>query len=803
MKQFLLLLLVVFSINQLSAQKDYDLKTADENYRQYAYSDAVEGYLKINRKNPDNEYVIQQIAYCYQKMGMYKEALFYYEKVVNGNRARNEDFFQYAGLLLMDGQFGKAKQELLEYQKKVPTDKRAVDQIDRIENFSKLNLLRLVDTVFCDPFNTRFSDMSAAFYKKSIAYVSARDSSDGNTYSWNDQPFLDIYEIDVNENGDSSIVKMDGVNTKYHEGPMIFTDNDQTIWFTRNNQKFTGSNLQQTNNLRMYSYHFINGKWKDKEDFQYNSDKYSVGHPAFSPDGSTMYFASNMEGSVGETDIYKVKKVEKTNKKGKKYYEWSEPENLGKQFNTQGREMFPFVDSRGVLFFASDGLAGFGGLDIFAAFPVADSFNVVNLGQPVNSTYDDFSFIVSNDFSHGYLTSDRTGGVGSDDIYSFHIGKQKLYLKVKSLKNNEPIANSTIKATVDGSSSVLGKTDQNGLIVIDVDYNKKYYFDIQHPDYIENNDSLLAFQIFKIADHSKTIYLDNTSLLQVLVVDEKTGDPISSVSTKLTLADGSVQTLMTDASGKIKQPLESTGKIIVSTNKERYTSAEGVVNVNNLGQGNYNITLKMRLMQLLISVINEETGEPIPYATVALTLADGTYNKLKTDSLGKMDYIFKGPGNINIAASKEKFLASETNVTIDKQITGNYSVTVELSPVYEGKTFVLENLYYDLGKSNIRPDAAIVLDKLYKILVENPEIRIELSSHTDSRASAEYNMSLSQRRAQAAVNYLISKGIDKNRMAAVGYGETKLLNKCADGVPCTEEEHQQNRRTEFKVLGGF
>jgi len=714
----ILILLIAFTIStQLFAQKNYEVTKCDELYRMYAYSDAVEGYLKLHNKTPENEYYIQQIAFCYQKMGFYKDALPFYEKHVKGKRARIEDHYQYALLLLIDQQFEKAKQEFTNYKNQNPTDKRVDEQISRIENISKLNLLKLVDTIFCEPFNTRFADMSAAFYNGTVTYVSGRDSSGGETYSWNNEPFLDIYQIETSGNGTRDIQKLAGVNSKYHEGPMAFTNNDSTIWFTRNNQKFTGSDKEQTSNLRIYTSTNDEKKWGKTKEFQYNSDEYSVGHPAFSPDGNTLYFASNMPGSIGATDLFFVKKIQTENKKGELEWTWSAPENLGPKFNTAGKEMFPFVDSRGVIFFASDGLIGFGGLDIFAAFPVADSFNVMNLGQPINSTYDDFSFIIDKNLSEGYLTSNRPGGIGSDDIYSFKVGKQKLYLAVKSLKDKQPIGNSKVEYTLNGKKNVVGQTDEKGNIVVDVEYDKSFFFDVTHQNFIPTHDSLLAFDIFKLTDHTKTIYLDYIAqtLLNVTVVNDDNNEPVSGANVLLVFEDGKKQSYATNAEGKIKHVVDATGKI-------------------------------------------------------------------------------------KITSSKEKFLSLEKTVNIDKLGKGDISTSIKLSPVYEGKTFVLENLYYDLGKWNIRPDAALVLDQLLKILVENPTIKIELSSHTDSRASAESNQTLSQKRAQSAVDYLVSKGIAKTRMIAKGYGESKLLNKCADGVTCSEEEHQKNRRTEVIVI---
>lgn len=714
MKRIILVVFYLVGALTLSAQS-VALTKADNLYRMYAYSEAAESYEKLLDKKEGNDYLIQQLAYCYNKMGMYTKALSYYQLHITGKRARYEDFYEYANLLLTEGQFTKAIEAFEVCVSKNENDERPAQQIARIKDFDRLNLLHLVDTVYNLSLNTRFADMSAAFFADSIAFVSARDSSGNNTYSWNNQPFLDIYQFGKNKKDEIEIQKIPGVNTKYHEGPLVFTNNDQSIWFTRNNQKFSTISGEQTNNLRIYIADWNGKKWTDLRDFQYNSNDYSVGHPAFSPDGKTMYFASNMEGAIGETDLFKVTKIETEGKKGKIITEWSEPKNMGPQFNTQGKEMFPYVDSRGVIFFASDGFIGFGGLDIYAAFPVADTFNIINLGQPINSTYDDFSFIVSNDFTTGYLTSNRSGGVGSDDIYSINIGLQHLYLYAKSLQNGSALKDATIYSTVDGVTSELGKTNDEGMLLASIDFHKNYYFEVAHPAYISNNDSIKAFEIFKITNHAKTIYVDNASQLQVLTLNEENGDPLAGVQIKLVFANGKSEELLSDATGKINYRLKNTGLVQIKYHKNGFVSQEGLINIDVLGKG-------------------------------------------------------------------------------------NFSTSASMEPIYEGKTFTLENLYYDVNSAAIRPDAALVLDELYKIMNEFPQMKIELSSHTDSRGDAGYNQNLSQKRAQSAVDYLVSKGIGKDRMIAVGYGEKKLLNQCADGVECSPEEHQVNRRTEFKVL---
>jgi outer membrane protein OmpA-like peptidoglycan-associated protein len=186
--------------------------------------------------------------------------------------------------------------------------------------------------------------------------------------------------------------------------------------------------------------------------------------------------------------------------------------------------------------------------------------------------------------------------------------------------------------------------------------------------------------------------------------------------------------------------------------------------------------------------------------------------KAQTNDLGKT--FFEGEPNTNYRIEANKEIPNDPNVryltvsstitTVGKKVPSTVYATLELEKVKKGVAIKVENIYYDLDKWNIRPDAAREFDKLVKILLDNPTMQIELSSHTDCRATAEYNRQLSTKRAEAAVNYIIGRGVNKNRLVAAGYGEARLINKCTcEGdvkSACSDAEHQDNRRTEFKIL---
>ncbi|WP_316808874.1 OmpA family protein [Pedobacter agri] len=225
----------------------------------------------------------------------------------------------------------------------------------------------------------------------------------------------------------------------------------------------------------------------------------------------------------------------------------------------------------------------------------------------------------------------------------------------------------------------------------------------------------------------------------------------------------------------------------------------------NNGLGNddiYSIDQKMIIaFRLEGTVFDIKTKQPIPNALVTLAKVNGGTVKTEADEDGNYKFNLAAETEYNVIAEKTNYRSDSENLaTIGLKTSEVLKQDLHLEPVEINKAIRLENIYYDFDKWNIRPDAAVELDKLVKIMTDNPTIWIELGSHTDSRGKDAYNLTLSQKRAESAVQYIISRGINKNRIAAKGYGETQLLNKCANNVQCSDTEHQLNRRTEFKIV---
>lgn len=710
------LLVILFNafvlIPRIADAQSIKEKKADKYYESFAYSKAVEIYQDLFASDSNNPKYIQRIAYCYNKMLKYRQALIFYSRLVQLDIAQPTDYYEFAQLLHTDGRDAEAKTWLEKYMIKSPGDQRAIKQLD---NINKGGSKASIDNVTVKNLagNTRFTDMCATYYKDQLVYSSAKDSFSmvKNVYDWDNQPFLDMY---VTKPGAGPAEKdsrsmFASVNTRFHEGAASFTSDWNTMYFTRNN--YLNGRLMTTpdgtNNLKVFVADFNGKEWKNLRSLPFNSDKYSVGHPALSPDNKTLYFISDMPGGYGSTDIYKCEWNNGS---------WGNPVNLGETINTSGKEMFPYVDKEGILYFSSDGHPGQGGLDVFAAKEEKPGvYKVVNVVSPINSAFDDFGLVINNDSLTGYFTSNRTGGKGLDDIYSYIINKIDLRVLVYDDLTKQILPGSKVSLKSEGSIIDTQIADKTGAVMFSVKPRSKY--------------QLVA---------ENTIYTPQTKDIQVK------------------------------------------GSLFDFVQQE-------------------DIYLKQAAPYLTIEVIDKESGLIIPNALV--DVAEGKYNEselednngiIKMKLMEETDYTFN-------ATAEEYFDKSAKFSTKGKQ-AGEYTLTIEMEKLSAGKQFVLEDLFYDLNKYNIRPDAAIVLDKLAKILTDNPSVRIEIGSHTDSRATAEYNLKLSQNRSESVVAYLISKGIDKSRLVAKGYGESQLVNKCADGVPCTEEEHQANRRTVIEIL---
>jgi len=409
-----MILIIGITFQTFAADKSSREERGDKYFFVYSFEKAIDSYKNSKELTVDGQ---RRLAECYQNLNKSVEAEIEYSKLLNlpgGNLP--DDYMNYIMILKANDKKSEAKTWLEKFSAKYPMDLRAIDYEKNKNLFDQMSIDTGKYKVSHLDVNSKAQDFSPAFYKSSIVFTSSRTNKFfARDYNYNDQPFLDIYisEKDGKQLKDPSIFDK-SLNGKMHDGPASFNKEGTMMAFTKNN--YDTKRNDKIVNLQLFFSELKDGNWTEEVPFSLNNMNYSVGHPSLSPDGNTMYFASDMPGGFGGADIYKVEKSGGT---------WGKPENLGNKVNTEGNELFPFYESTNeVLFFASNGRYGLGGLDIF--FCSIDGDNTSdsrNAGAPANTKFDDFGVVTDDKLTTGYFSSNRSGGSGDDDIYSLDILK--------------------------------------------------------------------------------------------------------------------------------------------------------------------------------------------------------------------------------------------------------------------------------------------------------------------------------------------------------------------------------------------
>ncbi|WP_029272628.1 OmpA family protein [Flavobacterium sp. KJJ] len=414
MKKYILLFIILFSIHNTYSQNKL-INQAEKDYDQYAFVSASELYNKLIEKKYGSPALYSKLGEAYFLNGEYGNALKAYDqmyKTKDNFVIPNIQLLRYAQTLKSNGQYDDAAKIIRIYNARSGNTSisASTDYLQDLLNNSNPFTIKPVSI------NSQVSDYGPAFYKDNkVIFTSARDTNVVKKYidKWNGKPFFKLYEATMTDDGDlTDAKKISGkINSVYHQSTPVITKDGNQIYFTRSNYlggKF-GKDDTNTNRLKIYRATLHNGNWTNIEDLSINDKSFSNAHPALSADGKTLIFASDRPGTLGQTDLYEVEiKQDGT---------FGEPRNLGPSINTAGRETFPFVSKTGEFYFASDGHPGLGGLDVFEGIKQKDnSYKVVNVGQPINTTEDDFGYIV-NPYTHkGFFASNRTS---KDQIYSF------------------------------------------------------------------------------------------------------------------------------------------------------------------------------------------------------------------------------------------------------------------------------------------------------------------------------------------------------------------------------------------------
>jgi len=619
-------------------------KKAAKNFRYGKYQKVINYYKSVLARQPNNGKANFYIAESYRLSNRLKEAEPYYEKA--GGRGIQKDTVRlyYSKALKSNGKYDEARKALGELEASSENEEmktiaqRELDGLDYLEKLAGKKSYYKIKNL--EPINTPLAEYDPVYLNGELYFTSSRGT--GRIYEATGTPFSDLYKVVTKgANVDANTITLLPVTLNdpmINEGCITFSPDGKIMVFGKGNS----GKRKGANDVDLYLSRFRNGAWSEPQLININQPDTWDSTPAFSPDGRTLYFSSNRKGGFGGDDIYSAQ-MDSRGRFGK-------IRNLGPDINTAGDELFPYVADNGKLYFSSDGHPGYGMMDIFVVNRANGKTVVENLGQPMNSSGDDFGiFLFKPD--RGFFTSNREGGKGDDDIYTFI--NEDPNLKVV----NYFLEGITYTTRKDSSRQVLAETK---VILLD---GKG---DVMQ-DFVTGNDGKFLFRVYE----------------------------------------------------------------------------------------NENYTL---------------TGE-----------ADGYLTKRQV-------YTTHGK-SVPLESLKELV----TNITLDTILV--------LDRKEKNKRFVLQNIYFGYDSANIRPESARELSKLVDLLNDNPEIKIEMGSHTDSVASNDYNIALSQRRAESTVAYLIRKGISPERLVAKGYGEEVPIarNTNPDGTD-NPEGRQRNRRTEFRIL---
>jgi outer membrane protein OmpA-like peptidoglycan-associated protein/tetratricopeptide (TPR) repeat protein len=415
-KKHIGLTLLVLMLAGFAQGQRLTIKLADKAFHDFSWNEAIDLYLYAHEKDPDNVYVIRKLADSYRNLGNTEEVEKWLSLLIEMGEEEPDDLFHYAMALKSNGKYEKSEEYLKTYAQLRPEDGRVqLEQslLDYVNFLVQDSSRYVVETV---SFNTKGSDWGPELYKNRIVYVSTGDPEQSRDlkYNWDNLPFLDMYSVTVDEYGNYSEPEIFAKNlkTSFHDGPATFDENKNRMYFNSNRTTKNVAREAEENNLQIYYADYEGGKWVEKGGFKHNDERDNYRHPSINSEGDVLYFASDRPGGKGGNDIWWCSIVNG---------EWSEPVNL-EEINTEGEEVFPFIAPDGVLYFASNGLGGMGGLDIYMALPDRGVFtDVENMGYPINTSSDDFGIVLEDDGMSGYFSSDRPGGLGYDDIYHVDI----------------------------------------------------------------------------------------------------------------------------------------------------------------------------------------------------------------------------------------------------------------------------------------------------------------------------------------------------------------------------------------------
>ena len=721
------------------------------HFNNESFRKAADRYEKVSAPSVE---VQRNLGKSYVELDSVDKARVIFETIVNaGDDVETEDYLILSQLQDQLGMYNEGNKNRKKYARQKAREVR-VSLFETSDNYYQrlLNSVSKYDLKNLET-NTELSDFGGYALRSgedgediSMMFTSSGIQNTGKIsrgkYIRPERPTFNLFNSSFVEDSissfDANLIGGTEMNTAFQDGPAVISEDGETMYFTRSGTK---SGRDDALHLNIYVATYNNGNLSRVRNLPFNNDEYSVMHPSVSKDGTRLYFSSNMPEGLGGFDIYYVN----IDRNGR----YSQPVNLGPGVNTEGNEVFPFIYRDDILFFSSNAHPGLGGLDVYMTVGLgSETQEVVNLGNPFNTSKDDFSFYIDSKFKFGYISSNRPGGKGEDDIYSFKIdipppfGVDDYYTMARGdtlvlgdlgvLVNDGEVAGTSydILQGLVSRSTLLDDTPLNGSL-----------------DFNDNG-------TFTYINTTTTAPLDSFTYIV-------SNGPLNSepVNVRIKIIDPTV-------------PLAQEDKIIFSPGEPIRISTD-----------------------TLLANDSDPGGDDLE----AIIIGEPQFGEIVFTDNGGVDYI---PDDEIPYTSDTVFYVASDGVMTDTSfvVLSKLAVGVNLADIIE-----INPIYFDFDKANIRPDAAVELDKIVEVMSDYPGMVIELGSHTDCRGSDEYNLYLSDRRAKSSAAYIQQRIDDSERIYGKGFGETTPNVPSPNGCrTLSEEEHQLNRRTEFIIveLGG-
>lgn len=725
------------------------MKIANSEFKNMRYADAIVHYEQLLQKDKNNPEILTKLAECYRRTNDHQNEMRTYSLLAHAPNASPKNYWHYAQALATNGYYEDAVVWYQNYDQAMPNDRYAAPFIKAYSNMNQFYKDSAdYQAQYIPSINSWQSDFSPAYYKGGLVFLSNRhqESIIRRVYELDQSSFLDFYFA-----SDTALIaeELQRPSARYHSNKDHHRHDDYTI--TTSNDTHIPASYGKTYLFDSVNYHSENSTRVTKMSKSSNH-RYHEGPLTFTKGQDSVFFTRNISGDKtnGQNATRQFAILYSYIDKG----EWSPPKEVpfnGKTFST-GHPAFTPDNKR--MYFASDRPGGKGGSDIYVVEYdhgfFSEPVNVEEINTPDNEVFP----YVSADGTL-FFSSDGLPGLGGLDLF------------------RAQIENNKVVSFANAGYPINSKTDDFG-IIWDKNMNKGFFSSNRKRGFTDDD----IYSIEKLCQSTVAYVYDSLTLL-----------PLDSVFVESESFSG-----YTDSLGRVEFCMKP-GEHSFKAGKADYEN-------NSKTSSQFRIAIPMSPLQFDLSgkIYSREDHSPIAGAHVTLINQDNaTSNELTTDANGHYHFKLDTHSNYKVTVAKES-CGTNTLLRSTNGLLKSQTLKGDMDMLCQGDIIIIENIYYDLNKHNIRPDAALELDKTVALMNQYPDMRVELRSHTDSRASDAFNMRLSTRRAQAVLDYMATKGVVPSRMRAAGYGESIPINKCTNGVKCTEAEFQQNRRTEFKVL---